>query len=72
MTEDELDMIDTEEIFKALQRRFAAVVLCVLEDLDSEREEARVFWSGGKYQALGLATDAVDRIKAVIVQSLQE
>ena len=55
MTDDELDLIETDELLRGLARRSMAVVACFLIDRDADNYEAVPFYVGGPHICSGLA-----------------
>lgn len=60
MTEDELDLVETDDLIMALQRRNRATLIVIVKD--DEKDDAfsveRCNYSGGHIYALGLAAFA--------------
>lgn len=61
MTEDELDLVETDDLIDALARRFAGLVLVTMKDL-GETEGTCVYWRGGRIQAIGLLHEGIEQM----------
>lgn len=66
MTDDDLDLIETEALIDALGRRKRAVLVVTLGDVNGKvgenSEGAVTYWRGGWMTAVGLARFAVHDI----------
>lgn len=55
MTEDEIDLLTTEELVSALRRRTTSALIGLVGDRTETTESRELWWSGGPFSAIGLA-----------------
>jgi hypothetical protein len=54
MTPDELDLIETEELLRALARRFDAYLFVLMKQRSDSAEERGLYYAGGLITAVGM------------------
>lgn len=62
MTDDDLDLIETERLVDALGRRFDTILFVTSRQQNTGGDGAAVWWRGGWVAALGLAQFAIHDI----------
>ncbi len=72
MTDDELDLVETDALVAALHRRYDAVVIGAVASLNKADEERVMYWRGGFVGALGITAYIQKRLDALIVQAVPE
>lgn len=55
MTDDELDLVDTELLVDTLGRRFKGCLVVTVREHNGGGDGATTYWRGGWVQAVGLA-----------------
>lgn len=55
MTNDDLDMIPTDDLMAALTRRFDAHLCVLVKDRGNSSEERGLYYSGGLITSIGMA-----------------
>jgi hypothetical protein len=68
MTDDELDLVETDQLVEALHRRFDCVVLGTVTHLNTDQEERGIYWRGGFIAAVGLVWFIDKRFTAKILE----
>jgi len=66
MTDDDLDLVATDELLSAIGRRYDVLVVLGLRDLNTTEEERLAHWTGSAIASLGLLHMAERRIAASV------
>ena len=67
MTQDELDLVDADDLIKALARRYDAVVVGCCVDMGGDQgTDYLLRYTGRDFEALGLAHYLADEISGAI------
>lgn len=59
---DDLDLVSTEDLMDAIERRVQSYVLVVDKKMDAKDSEQEIYYSGGYIAAIGLCEYAKSRL----------
>jgi hypothetical protein len=72
VSEDELDLVETDRLIEAIKRRFDCIIIGTVENLGNAGEARGMAWRGGFTTALGLLSFLDKKFAAMLRAETEE